>query len=88
MQIADGIETGKEYYWKRSAGWQWNDRERWWEVFVEFDGLNGAGGAWLREKWRWNGSQQTIYNQPRSLSYQETAEIIEQIKTHNTGDER
>ena len=75
-----GLQTGKEYYWKRSEGWNWFGTSRWWEVFVEISGLNGGGGAWLVERWRWNGSSETIHEHIKSLSYEETRKITEEIK--------
>ena len=82
MKIADGvdIETGVEYYWKRTDGWDWNGDQRWWEVFVEFTGFNGVGGVWLVERWRWNGSDQTMREQPRTLSLDESREVIEAVR--------
>ena len=81
MNIAKGIETGKEYFWKRTNGWKWIDgNTRWWEIFVEFNGFNGAGGVWLIEHWRWNDSIQTVFSQPRTLSNEKSIEIIEEIQ--------
>lgn len=79
MKIADGIETGREYYWRRTDGWDWNGARRWWEVFVEFSGFNGAGGVWLTERWRWNGSAQTMREQPRSLRLTESLEVVNAV---------
>jgi len=81
MRIRDGIVTGQEYLWKQSDGWDWFGTFRWWEVFVEFTGLNGSGGAWLKEKWRWNGSSQTMREDIKTLSYEETEAIVRDIKS-------
>lgn len=75
------IQPGREYYWKRTGGWDWIDGQRhWWEVFVVFyDGMNGGGGACIEERWRWNGSTQNIRVQPRNLTLQETVDLVEQL---------
>jgi hypothetical protein len=82
MQIVDGIETGKKYYWKRSKGWDWFGTTRWWEYFVEFAGFNGSGGLWLVETSSWNGSDQEMFRQPRSLSREDSAKVVEQVKAN------
>jgi hypothetical protein len=83
MKIVHGIETGKKYFWKRTNGWKWFDgEEHWWEVDVIFDGLNGVGGVWLREQWHWNGDDQVMIDQPRSLGVDESNEIIRLVR-HN-----
>lgn len=74
------LQIGIDYFWKRTNGWDWFGVERWWEVSVEFTGLNGAGGAWIKEKWRWNGSAQTVREDIRSLGHAETMKIIEEIR--------
>lgn len=75
------IEQGIEYYWKRTDGWKWLDgRDCWWEVFVVFHGINGGGGASIEERWRWNGSSETIRTQPRNLTTQQTEDIIKEIE--------
>jgi len=82
MVISPGIETGVEYFWKRTKGWNWLGSTRWWEVFVEFSGLNGGGGAWIIERWRWNGSAETLRCQPASLSLEKTKKLIDEIKSN------
>lgn len=70
------LEIGKEYYWKRTPSWRWIDgTERWWEVFIRIIGLNGLGGCWVVELWRWNSSSEVIREQARSLSSQETQDL-------------
>ena len=70
------VVPGVEYYWRRTEGWDWFGTPRWWQVFVVFaDGMNGGGGACIEERWRWNGSSQTIRRQPRNLTYAETVEL-------------
>jgi hypothetical protein len=90
MQIAEGIETGQDYYWKRSGGWKGADgvSERYWEFYIEFSGFNGAGGLWLVEKTRHNG-QSSYPNgkswfsiQPRTLSRQESLQIVREVQKH------
>lgn len=80
MIINNGISSGQEYYWKSSNSWIWAGDRRWWDITIEFSGLNGAGGAWLIERWRWCGSSQTMITQPRSLSYEETQKLIREIQ--------
>ena len=78
-EIAPGIFVGEDYYWKRSDGWQWDGRERWWEYYVEITGMNGAGGLWIREKSRWNGTHTWHFTQTHTLSYEKSCELIAQI---------
>ena len=84
MIISPGIETGIEYFWKRSVPWDWFGSKRWWEIFVEFSGFNGGGGAWIVERWRWNGSAETIRYQPDSLSWEKTKALISEIKSNQS----
>lgn len=35
---------------------------------------------WLTEHWHWNSSNQIIFKQPQTLSYEKSREIINQIK--------
>jgi len=71
---------GEEYYWKRSDGWGWNGRERYWEIFVVFaNGMNGGGGACITELWRWNGDPQNIREDPRNLTLVQTRELIQEL---------
>lgn len=84
MEIRDGLFTGHDYYWKRTDGWDWFGAPRWWEVSIEFLGLNGSCGAWLKEKWRWNGNPQVVREDIRTLSFEDTEKLIEEIKAHNT----
>lgn len=74
-------EPKVEYYWKRTEGWKWFDGcEHWWEVFVVFhEGTNGGGGAYIEERWRWNGSSQNLRIQPRNLTLQETRQLIAEL---------
>jgi len=81
MKICDGIFTDKEYLYRCSDSWDWFGTFRWWEVFVEFSGLNGGGGVWIKEKWRWNGSKETIREDIKTLGYEETTELISKIKS-------
>lgn len=96
MTITDGIETGRDYYWKRSNGWNWwlvgshpssQQRERrWWTYYVEFTGLNGAGGAWVKVKSQWNGAPVGLhFTQPQSLSWEETQAMLREIKLNLVG---
>jgi len=43
------------------------------------DGMNGGGGAFIEERWRWNGSSQNIRVQPRNLTLQETQQLIAEL---------
>ena len=73
-------EPSVEYFWKRTDGWVWNGVERWWDVFISFyDGMNGAGGAYIEERWRWNGSDQNLRVQPRNFSLTETRKLIAEL---------
>lgn len=75
------LEIGREYYWKRTDGWTWIDGSfRWWEVFIRIDGYNGAGGYWLTEFWRWNGSPHNTSTQPRTLSYEDSRQLEQDIE--------
>jgi len=73
------IETGIEYYYKRTSAWDWFGEKRWWEIFIEFSGFNGTGGCWIIERWRWNNSKQIIIEQIETLPYQETKKLIKKI---------
>ncbi len=77
MELAEG----REYYWKRTGSWKWFDGlEHWWEIFVEVCGMNGVGGYWLYERWRWNGSSHNIRNEIRTLSYEESRRLDRDIE--------
>ncbi len=80
MEIREGIFTGRDYYWKRTDGWDWFGTRRWWEVSIEFTGLNGSGGAWVKEKWRWNNNPQVVKEEILTLSIEKTEEIVIEIK--------
>ncbi len=80
MQIAEDIETGKDYLWKTSDPWDWFGKQCWWEVSVEFIGLNGDGGMWLIEKWRWNNSTEILREFTRSLSSIEIDALFIEIR--------
>jgi hypothetical protein len=72
--------SGRDYYWKRSDGFQWDGRERWWEFYVEIHpGMNGGGGVWIHEKSRWNGAFNWQFNTPRNLSHEETRDMFRAI---------
>jgi len=73
------VEMDREYYWKRTPGWDWFGTPRWWEVFIVPLGFNGAGGLWLKERWRWNGSDENIREEIRTLSAGETLALLSQI---------
>ncbi len=46
IKIED-IQDGVEYLWRRTDGWDWFGEERWWEIFVMFNGRNGpVAHAW------------------------------------------
>ena len=74
------LTIGREYYWKRSNGWDWFGTDRWWEVFVKIAGLNGGGGYWIEENWRWNGSGETIRCEIKSLTADESRELERAIR--------
>jgi len=80
--LKEELEFGKEYYWKRTTGWDWFGTPRWWEIFIILDGLNGSGGYWLRENWRWNGSLQNIRTEVRTLPYDESKQIEKVIQNN------
>lgn len=83
-EIAEGIELGREYYWKRSGGWKnlWDDGTNWWEWFVEINGFNGAGGLWITEVLKWHNSGATHSTQPRTLSYEDSAKLIRELQAN------
>jgi len=87
MKIVDGIETGIDYYWKRSEGWVGLDgkTERWWDYFVEVSGYNGAGGLWIVEKSRHSGETSWFSRQPRTLSLAESRQLIADLLKHQEG---
>lgn len=60
MQITEDIVTDREYYARRTAGWQSNGETRWWEIFVVFHGLNETRDLMkdLYENWERNGLTQ------------------------------
>jgi hypothetical protein len=81
MKIADGIETGRRYHWKRTDGWTWFDgTTRWWEIDVEINGINGLLGLWIVEFWHWNGSAEILRRQPRTLSRDESMVLVRDIQ--------
>ena len=69
------LEIGREYFWKRTNGWDWFGERRWWEVFVIASGLNGSGGYWLTELWRQNNSREVIRENVRTLSAEESSAL-------------
>lgn len=79
------LEIGHEYYWKRTPGWDWFGTWRWCEIFIVPLGLNGGGGLWLEERWRWNGSQQWLPGQVRSLSAADTLALMNEIQEADRG---
>lgn len=92
------LESGRDYYWKRSEGWQWDGRERWWEFYAEiYPGMDGTGGVYITEKSRWNGASKWHFTTPRHLSHEETCDMFREIVKHlpaqesavnQSGDER
>jgi hypothetical protein len=81
-EIAEGIGLGREYYWKRSDGWQIFDQpENWWEWYVEIDGFNGGGGLWITEYLRWH-SGGTHSTQPRTLSREESLKLVRELQAN------
>ena len=40
-----------------------------------------ANAYLLEERWRWNGSTQNMRVQPRNITFQETVELVEQLRT-------
>ena len=70
----------REWYWKRTSGWKWFDGlEHWWEVFLVPSGWNGLGGLWIEERWRWNGSTQTMRTEIRTLTPEATQAVFDEI---------
>lgn len=82
LRISPNIQSGAEYFWKRTDGWKWIDgKERWWEVFIEFhNGWNGGVGLHAYERWRWNGSSHTLREQLRNLSYEESCKLVSELE--------
>lgn len=79
MEIFPGIETVRNYYWKRSAGWTDSaGNKRWWERWVEFVGLNGAGGVWINIHARQNGGD-FMFCDSVTLSYEDSKKLIGEI---------
>ena len=77
------LESGRDYYWKRSDGWQWDGRERWWEYAVEiYPGMNGGGGVHIFEKSKWNAASDWHFTTPRNLSHDETCALFREIVAH------
>lgn len=74
-------ESNVEYYWKRTEGWKsLSGENRWWEVFVVFhDGMNGAGGAYITELWRWNNSFNNLRVINRNLTLTETRQLLSEL---------
>jgi hypothetical protein len=58
----------------RTKGWQWQGRERWWEIDVTFHGCSGKGVATI-EEWRWNGSAEVVRTQYSSVTSEEAEAI-------------
>lgn len=91
MKITATLETGVDYYWRRSEGWSSpSGSDQHWEYYVEFSGFNGAGGAWIVEKTRHHGCRwypasntrsgsEWFCKQPRTLSAYETWKLIREI---------
>lgn len=79
------LSIGHEYFWKKSNSWTWFDgKDRWWEVFITVDGLNGAGGYWITERWRQRGPwglSEVMREQPRTLSLKESDALAQEIAT-------
>lgn len=78
------IDTNREYYWRRTDGWDWFGEHCWWNIFVTFaNGMHGGGGACITEHWRWNNSSQTIRREYRNLTLIETRDLVQQL--HESG---
>jgi hypothetical protein len=81
MRITDRLETGVDYYWRRSESWKGHDGgDRWWEWFVEISGLNGAGGLWIVEKLRHHGQVRWHSKQPRTLGYSDSLKLVGELE--------
>jgi hypothetical protein len=78
------IKMNTEYFWKRTDGWNWDGVQRWWEIFVVPLGFNGGGGWWIKEIWRWNNSQENTIENIKTLSWQESAEILDKLTQEAT----
>lgn len=86
MTICDGIETGVDYFWKCSGSWNWERERRWWAYWVEFKGMNGAGGCWIIEKSQWNGYPVgSHFSTPKNLSWLRSRDLIHDIKLNLVG---
>lgn len=68
----EGLDIGVSFTAKRGKGWQWDGRERWWEVVTTVTGYNGAGGYWVAENWRWNGGAPFRRDEIRSLTAEQS----------------
>lgn len=71
----EGLDIGVSFSTKRGNSWQWDGRERWWDVTTTINGFNGAGGYWVTEEWRWNGSAHALRRDIRSLSAEQSREL-------------
>ena len=69
------MRIGVEYKVGESKPWDWFGTPRWWEIFAVKDGWNGVGGYWIKERWRWNRSQENIRSDIKTLSHAETKEL-------------
>lgn len=68
------LDIGVSFTVKRGNSWQWDGRERWWEVTTTVTGYNGAGGYWVTEEWRWNGGS-AMRTDIRTLTAQESGAL-------------
>ena len=75
LERPECLDIGVSFTAKRGNGWQWNGRERWWEVTTTITGYNGAGGYWITENWRWNGGERFRRDEPRSLTAEQSREL-------------
>lgn len=77
------LESGRDYYWKRSDSWQWNGQEHWWEYAIEiYPGMNGGCGVYVFEKSKWNGASEWQFKTPNNLSYDETCKLFRELVAH------
>lgn len=74
-----GFETGVPYYWKRTGEWKVEDKQRWWEIYIVFDGYNGTLGAWFKMLWRYNGNPENIRTEIHTWSRYKTGMMVNEI---------
>lgn len=76
----EGLDIGVSFTAKRGSSWQWDGRERWWEVTTTVTGYNGVGGYWVTEGWHWNGSSQWLRDDIRSLTAEQSRTLDAQYQ--------